>query len=295
MSPSRIARDLRDLCSAASLSLSFFGAPVALSLMMLAEPPPVTLVVGGDVGAREAVFQVVLPAPVEADPAQGRIDGVAAVVEAPAPTPTEPEPVEPPVEERVSPEPVAEAAGPVGDGATADVLAQAGEGRPGTARLSPVDPRRVKVIREGGGAPPVASSPPAKKRRCAEPTADIRKVDDQSFEIARRLVDTYVNDLELAQTLAWVGWNRNAEGKIDGFRVKRIRCGSVLDQAGFRNNDVVHSVNGKKIRTVFGAIAAYRRLKNKEILRVDVTSEQGEERTMRYRILDEWPAVPVNG
>lgn len=289
MSVSTLARDARDFIGAASLTLGGFGLPTVLAIMALATPV-LTQVSVQPMGERSASFVYTIAGAEDAvsDPATGRIDGVEATVEPPEPVVEEP--AEEEVAEVVAQEPAPEeqaeeatAAVDSPDGVEADALALASATGPNAGRPR-LDPSKVRVARPPGTRTAKATGTTPKKRRCEEPTEDIQKIDDSTYDIARRLVDEYVSDLEKAQTLAYVAWHRNEEGKIDGFRIRRIKCGNVLDQAGFRNGDVVHSVNGKKIRTVFGAIAAYRRLKNKEHLKVDVTSEQGEARQMRYRI-----------
>ena len=78
-----------------------------------------------------------------------------------------------------------------------------------------------------------------------------------------------------------MAWHRSADGKVDGFRIRRIRCGGVLHEAGLRNGDVVHTVNGKPVRTLPQALGAYRRLRKKRVLWLEVT-RRGDTRTLRY-------------
>lgn len=266
-----LARDARDLIGAASLSLSLFGAPVVLSLAAITYPPVVDLVVQAE-APREAVWwtpPVVAPAPVASAP---ELPEPPVVTEVAEPAPETPEPAA--VDDAGAAEGLAE--GTAEDPALS--LAPVGARRPEARLGRRVDPR---VLR---GAGTTEGRHSQRTRHCEEATGDIRQIEEGSYEVARSLVDLYVNDLELAQELASVAWHRTEEGKIDGFRIRRIRCGTVLYQAGFRNGDVVHSVNGKKIRTIFGAISAYRKLKNKEQLRIDATTREGQDKQLRYRI-----------
>ncbi len=288
---SSLARDARDAVGAAILTLGSFGTPLVLSLMALTQPATTELRVQHST-ERSAVFALVLSseeAP-QPDPSTGRIDGVEANLEPLPPPPPEPEPEPEPSEEALAEAEVPAAEGEAAEGEDTDALALPAVEGPVMGRRLLLDPDRVRIARPPRSANATSANAASakggspRKKRCEEPSEEIRMVEEGTFEIARSLVDLYVGDLEKAQRLAYVAWHRDEAGKIDGFRVRRIKCGSVLDQAGFRNGDVVHSVNGKKIRTVFGAIAAYRRLKNKEHLKVDVTSEQGEGRQMKYRI-----------
>lgn len=259
-SVSTVARDLRDVCGAAALSLGFFGAPLALAMMQLDTAPYLHLAQQAQ-EPRQATFVISLPPP-ELAPA------------APEPEP-EPEP-----KPQTEPAASADASPELTPATVADAVSQ--ELRPTDRHTAP------RALRAGVLPRPDRPTPSSKstrrERKCQDASDDIRALDDHSFEIERSLVDLYVNDLKLAQTLASVAWHRDDRGRIDGFRVRRIRCGTVLHQAGFRNDDVVHSVNGKKIRTVFGAIAAYRKLKRKDHLRIDATDRDGASKNLRYRI-----------
>lgn len=263
-----IARDARDLLGAATLSLGLFGAPVALALTAMLRPPVIDLVVQAE-APREAVWWTP-PAPAPA------------LAPAPAPpaAPVEEEPVAAAEEPATTDE--AGLAEGAQDGAAEERLlvatAPVGATRPEPRLGRRVDPR---VLR-GAGTKEGRHSQRA--RHCEEATDDIAQLGEGSYQVARSLVDLYVNDLELAQELASVAWHRDEQGKIDGFRIRRIKCGNVLYQAGFRNGDVVHSVNGKKIRTIFGAISAYRKLKHKEQLRIDATTKEGQGKQLRYKI-----------
>ena len=78
-------------------------------------------------------------------------------------------------------------------------------------------------------------------------------------------------------------WYRE-EGDIVGFRVRRIKCGSVLHQAGIRNGDVVRSINGRPVTTIPQALSAYRKLRRKRKLEVELTRRSGEAVSLRYKL-----------
>ena len=86
-----------------------------------------------------------------------------------------------------------------------------------------------------------------------------------------------------AMTLASVYWYRE-EGEIVGFKVRRIKCGSVLHQAGFRNGDIIHSINGREVTTIPQALVAYRKLRRKRKLEVVLTRRSGDTVALRYKL-----------
>jgi hypothetical protein len=160
-----------------------------------------------------------------------------------------------------------------------------------------VDNERRAVLRERmkarraarlDGETHVTASEPApkrsRKRSCIEgDNPDIDEVGAGQYRVARALVDYYTDDLKEAARLASVAWHEDERGKVDGFRIRHIRCGSVLYEAGLRNGDVVHQVNGKPVRNIAQALVAYRKLRKKRRLWLDVT-RKGEAVGLRYKL-----------
>lgn len=122
-----------------------------------------------------------------------------------------------------------------------------------------------------------------KKQRCAEPTDEIQRLDDDEYSISRELVMEYASDLERASRLAYVAWHKDKDGDIDGFVLKKIRCGTVLEQAGLQNGDVIRAVNGKQVKSIMTAWGAWRKVKKKDVVRVTVI-RKGEKIELRYKI-----------
>ena len=120
-------------------------------------------------------------------------------------------------------------------------------------------------------------------KKCLPDNDGIVQVDASTWRIDGGIVDYYVKHINQAQKLASVGWNRNADGKIDGFKVRRMRCGNVLRQAGLENGDVIQSINGKSVRSIPAAISAYMKLRNKNVLRLTV-SRDGQILQIKYKL-----------
>jgi type II secretory pathway component PulC len=122
-----------------------------------------------------------------------------------------------------------------------------------------------------------------KRPKCLEGTDDITEVGNNRYAVERDLVDRYAKDLEALSRLARVSWHENEAGKVDGFEVRRVRCGSVLYEAGLRNGDVVHAVNGRRIRSLARAIPLWWQLRRRPVVHVRIT--RGDE-SMRlwYRL-----------
>jgi hypothetical protein len=124
-----------------------------------------------------------------------------------------------------------------------------------------------------------------KKRDCRPDIPEItRGSGRQDYAVNRGLIDRYAKDLSAAADLAYVAWARDDDERVIGFKVIRIRCGSPLHEAGFKNGDVITRINGHKVRTVPQALAAYVALRIKRKLRVRGQRKDGSEMDMRYRL-----------
>ncbi len=148
------------------------------------------------------------------------------------------------------------------------------------------------------GAPALAASHPGKQRsrkgrekkarrggqQCQDSSGQISQVSERKYRVQRSLVDHYAGDMNAAEQLASAAWHRDASGEIDGIRVKRIRCGSPLHEAGLRNGDIIHQVNGRSVDSLAGAIALWWQLRRQDSLRV-VLSRAGDRLRMRYLLV----------
>ncbi|RME22402.1 MAG: hypothetical protein D6798_15860 [Deltaproteobacteria bacterium] len=124
--------------------------------------------------------------------------------------------------------------------------------------------------------------PPGKRRPC-EPVDEIVQIDDHTWRVERELLDYYAGHLRQLERQVGVGSHRGPDGKRDGARLYLPRC-SLLKQAGFRNGDVVHRVNGRKVNTIPQGVATWLAVRNDRVLRVELTRRSGETRIHRYRL-----------
>ena len=131
---------------------------------------------------------------------------------------------------------------------------------------------------------PRAKSPSKRRRACLEPVEGIVETGTWSYDVQRELVSSYTHNLRQASRLAATSWHRT-QGQVDGFRVKRVRCGSPLHQLGFRNGDVILSVNGRPVTSTVQALSAFRRLRRNDVLTVKVTGWKGQRKTLRFRLI----------
>jgi hypothetical protein len=122
-----------------------------------------------------------------------------------------------------------------------------------------------------------------KKRDCKSNVKGIKKTGTNKYEIPGAIIDGYANDLKKAERLAVVAWSMK-KGKKEGVRIKRIRCRSVLRDAGFKNGDVVLAVNDVPVDSMPKVLRAYFKLKRAERkLKVKVR-RNGKIITLKYRL-----------
>jgi S1-C subfamily serine protease len=111
----------------------------------------------------------------------------------------------------------------------------------------------------------------------------VSKVSDDSYRVDRDILELYANDYELLGRLGWVRAHEDERGRRDGFTIRGIRCGTLLQQVGLKNRDTIHSVNGKPVRNLFGALAAYRKFKRDDVVELQIT-RLGETELITYHM-----------
>jgi len=87
----------------------------------------------------------------------------------------------------------------------------------------------------------------------------IRSLGDNERIIPRTTLVQQMNNLPaLMQQAQALPYSEN--GQQQGFRISNLVQGSVFEQLGIRDNDVIQSINGFPVRTVEEAMSAYRTL-----------------------------------
>jgi hypothetical protein len=122
-----------------------------------------------------------------------------------------------------------------------------------------------------------------KGKKCLPENEGIAQVDGTTWSVDAEIVEYYVKHLNQAEKLAAVSWNHDAEGKVDGFKVRRMRCGNVLRQAGLQNGDVIQAINGTEVHSIPTAISAYTKLRSKKVLKLTV-ARGGELVHIKYKL-----------
>lgn len=110
----------------------------------------------------------------------------------------------------------------------------------------------------------------------------VRKLGDDRFMIGRDEVNHQLENLSTLFTQMRAVPSMK-DGQTQGFRVFAIRRGSLFQQLGLRNNDVVQRINGLELTDPTRAMGLFEELKGETRLSVDVL-RGGEPRTLSYEI-----------
>jgi hypothetical protein len=142
---------------------------------------------------------------------------------------------------------------------------------------------RRQVSRVVSSSPNEASkTKKKKKKKCLADNPDIERVDSATYAVERSVIKYYGGHLRELNRLGYAAMYK-VDGKSTGFVVRGIQCGNDLHQAGIRNGDVIHAVNGKQVTNIPQALAAYATMKGKDELTVSMT-RKGAARDIVYRL-----------
>lgn len=129
-----------------------------------------------------------------------------------------------------------------------------------------------------------ASGGQKKGRKCEADDPRVAQLDTYEYAVDIGVLDYYSTHLAEADALAFTSWHRDADGRVDGFKVRGMGCGNILRQSGFRNGDIIHRINDQEIRTLKDALRAYKRLRSSRVLRLTVTRKDGSRVKLKYKL-----------
>lgn len=123
--------------------------------------------------------------------------------------------------------------------------------------------------------PPLSSSGPT------TPSAGV-KVDGNKVTVSKAKVDSTLQDLnQVIQQARMVPNYEN--GQVDGFKIFGIRNGSIFQDLGLQNGDVINNINGTQIDSLEKALPMLQLLKTESSYTIDIT-RKGAKQTMSINI-----------
>jgi general secretion pathway protein C len=154
------------------------------------------------------------------------------------------------------------------------------------ARIVRIEPRRVILVRNG-----VTEALNLKAERVETGTGSpsggparggIRRTGTNQRVVSRDTLKRKLDNLpRLLRQAKAVPHKR--DGQQVGFKVINIQQGSVFEDLGIQQGDVIQSVNGRSIRNPKQALTAYRELRSAKKFRVDVLRD-GQPTTLQYAV-----------
>lgn len=178
------------------------------------------------------------------------------------------------------PEPQRAASAPPRD---APVLATVVTEPPAAPRRAP-RPAQHAVLKPQGAAQ--ASAKPKHPKCTIAPDPAIVPTGADSYEVRRAVIRRYASDWSKLDDLGWSAQHDDpATGKSDGLQIGGIKCGSDPYDAGFRSGDVIHSVNGRSVRSIPQALVVYLAIHDERLFNVEI-SRRGQRRTLRFALVE---------
>jgi general secretion pathway protein C len=114
--------------------------------------------------------------------------------------------------------------------------------------------------------PPTAS---ASRQRDAGNPGGVVRVDAHTWQISRELLlENFSNLGSLSQQAQFVP--NMVQGQQRGFRVTQLKGGSLLQQIGLQNGDVLQKVNGMDIQSPQDMMQTYQQLQSEATMRLEV-------------------------
>ncbi|GEM_PF-5774295 len=123
-----------------------------------------------------------------------------------------------------------------------------------------------------------------KGKACESNDPRVSQLDAFEYALDMGVLDYYSSHLVEADQLAYTTWHKGSDGRVDGFRVRGMGCGNLLRQSGLKNGDVIHRINDQEIRTLKGAMRAYKRLRDSRMLRLTITRKDGSRVKLKYKL-----------
>lgn len=168
-----------------------------------------------------------------------------------------------------------------------------GDEVPGNATIIAIEAHRVLLRRNGvtealrmpeGESAQMASRSQNQTQGggSAENNKAIRQVEEHHRVTSREYVNRQLQDLPslLRQAKAVP---HKVDGNHRGFKIVNIQPGSVYEELGLKEGDVIQSVNGRDIRSPDQAMKAYKELRSDDKFRVQV-QRKGQSTTLQYSV-----------
>lgn len=114
------------------------------------------------------------------------------------------------------------------------------------------------------------------------PQLSVRPIGENQFIIDKEQFEQAMTNLGPLLTQARVVPNFT-KGKINGYKIFAIKSGSVFDQIGIKNGDIIHNVNGVSVDTPEKALQLFQQLRAETDFKIEV-ERSGAMRPLSYQL-----------
>jgi general secretion pathway protein C len=106
--------------------------------------------------------------------------------------------------------------------------------------------------------------------------------DTSTYNISKNLVQNSINNV--AEIMSKVRIKPHfKDGEPDGFRISRIKQGSIFKTMGFKSGDVIKSVNGQPVQTAEDIMRLYETMKDSSYFNIGITRDN-QEKTLNFKV-----------
>lgn len=123
-----------------------------------------------------------------------------------------------------------------------------------------------------------------RKNQCMASSGQITAQGGNRYQVERALLDYYFGHTDAAAKIGSASWYRNDDGDIGGVRVRQVRCGGPLEEAGLKRGDIIRSANGKRVDSMAGVIALWWQLRSKDSVKLIITRD-GQRKRLSYSLV----------
>ncbi len=156
----------------------------------------------------------------------------------------------------------------------------------GEGRITSIDQK--KVCTDGGGCLCMGNDGPVAKADAPagdapDGSTGITKLSDTKYQVDQSVVTNAMGNLTVLASQVHASPHKGPDGEVDGYRLSAIRKGSLLDNLGIKNGDVIKAANGKALNSTEGAMSAFQSLSSEKNFSFDIT-RRSQDTTIDYEI-----------
>jgi len=123
-----------------------------------------------------------------------------------------------------------------------------------------------------------------RKNQCMASSGQVTSTGNNRYQVERALLDHYFGNTDAAAKLGSATWYREDDGDIAGIRLRNVRCGSPIEEAGLKRGDIIRAANGKKVDSMAGVIALWWQLRSKDSVKLVITRD-GQRKRLNYSLV----------